>query len=632
MQRKRNAATSAALSTTATGGHIIISDTPTTADDLDQYRHHLTSSSSITETDASKKKKRLISSSSPPHKSQKEEDDSRQSSSSSSSSSSLLDTKQRKILDLCRTGRNVFLTGVGGTGKTFVLRQITEAMRRKYGAKRVAVTASTGIAAVQAEGQTLHSVAGAGVPNVVSDFEKCRKLKDAWRMMACLIVDEVSLIEPAYLDWLDSMIRELRRVPSKAFGGIQLIFSGDFLQLPGICKGVSLLNSKCPVSPSDARPANIPIHVDQFQSYVFQTACWRDAGFAIAELTTIYRQSEARMITALTKIRRGVVDDEVRSFVASCVRPLPQDEEIKPTLLYARNKDVDAENQSKLDALPSKCEVFVARDAVYPEEGAPDWIREKLLRDPFFKNDQVPERVCLKVGAQVILTQNLDNKKGFVNGSRGVIKHFMTKEKTMEDLATRIALCMDVTTRADLIKQLEAVKIAQHCVSFPVVLFHNGQQMLCSPVEFKHRVWNAGECKRFQVPLKLAWSLTIHRCQGTSLDRVLVDLTGCFSPGQCYVALSRARSSAGLQIVGFTEEAVKANPIAVAFHDALAEGEGSMEKFMTTPGVAPPMWWAPLYKKTGGGNGNAVVIDPNWATLFESSKVFKAWVEKFGKS
>lgn len=528
-------------------------------------------------------------------------------------SSYALDSKQREILDLCLTGKNVFLTGVGGTGKTFVLRQITDAMRRKYGAKHVAVTASTGIAAVQAEGQTLHSVAGAGVPNVVSDFEKCRKQKDAWHLMACLIVDEVSLVEPAYLDWLDSMIRGIRKVPSKAFGGIQLIFSGDFLQLPGICKGVSLA-SKCPVL-SDPKPDNIPVHVNQFQSYVFQTVCWKDAGFAIAELTTIYRQSEVRMITALTKIRRGMVDEEVRSFVASCTRPLPQDEEIKPTLLYARNKDVDIENQANLDALPSECEVFEARDAVFPDAGAPGWVREKLLRDPFFKNDQVPERVFLKVGAQVILTQNLD--KVFVNGSRGVVKYFMTREKTIEDLASRIALCMDEDTRTHLIEQLKAVKTAQQHVSYPMVLFHNGQQMLCGQVEFKHRVWNAGECKRYQVPLKLAWSLTIHRCQGTSLDRVLVDLTGCFSPGQCYVALSRARSSAGLQIVGFTEEAVRADPLAVGFHDALAEG--TVGKFM----AAVPMWWASLFKKG---------VDPNWVVLFESSKVFSDWASKFGKS
>jgi ATP-dependent DNA helicase PIF1 len=522
------------------------------------------------------------------------------------------DTKQRQILDLCLSGRNVFLTGVGGTGKTFLLLQIAEAMRVKYGKKRVVVTASTGVAAVQVEGQTLHSITGAGVPNVVSDFEKCHKFRNEWRQLACLIVDEVSLIEPSYLDWLDSAVRGIRRDPSHAFGGIQLIWSGDFLQLPGICKGVTLA-AKCPVL-SDPNPANIPIHVDQFQSYVFQTVCWQDAGFAIAELTTIFRQSEARMISALLKIRRGVVDDDVKAFVAACAGPLSEDDEIKPTILYSRNKDVELENQTNLKALPSDPEEFVARDAVFPDDGTPAWVRGKLLGDAFFKNGQVPERVVLKIGAQVLLTKNLD--KILVNGSRGVVKYFMTKDKSIEDLTNRISLCTDDTVRVGLVNQLETVKASPPAVSYPVVLFHNGQQMLCTHVEFKHRVWNAGECKRFQVPLRLAWSLTIHRCQGSSLDRVQVDLSGCFSPGQCYVALSRARTSVGLQVVGFTENAVKSNPLAVGFHDAVTEGV--VDKFM----VGVPFWFEPVLKDG---------IDQNWRKLFESSNVFRGWVERVRK-
>lgn len=521
-----------------------------------------------------------------------------------------LDPKQQEILDLCLTGRNVFLTGVGGTGKTFVLRLITEAMRNKYGQQRVAVTASTGVAAVQAEGQTLHSITGAGVPNVVSDFDRCRKLQSEWRLMGCLIIDEVSLIEPAYLDWLDATIRDIRGVRSRAFGGIQLICCGDFLQLPGICKGVSLA-SKCPAAASDnPRPKQIPVHVDQFQSYVFQTVCWRDARFAIAELTTIFRQSEARMISALHKIRRGVVDEEVEAFVTSCSKELPEDDEIKPTILYARNKDVDSENQASLDALPSELVTFDARDSVQPDDiGAPAWVCKKLEQDAFFRNGPIPERVVLKVGAQVLLTKNLD--RVLVNGSRGVVKHFMPKERCKEELVQRIALCGSHEDRTALISQLEAVKRAAQSTAYPVVLFDNGQQVLCTHTEFTHRVWNMGECKRSQVPLRLAWSLTIHRCQGSSLDRVQVDLSGCFSPGQCYVALSRARTSAGLRIVGFSRDAVRADPLAVAFHDALSAG--TLDSFQA------PLWFEPVL---------APGIDPNWRKLFESSAVFRAWEER----
>jgi ATP-dependent DNA helicase PIF1 len=337
--------------------------------------------------------------------------------------------------------------------------------------------------------------------------------------------------------------------------------------------------------------------------------CWRDADFAIAELTKIYRQSDIGMIQALIKIRRGVIDDEVRSFVASCVRVLPEDNEIKPTILYSKNKDVDLENQTKLNALPSESVEFVARDAVYPDAGTPVWIKDKLLRDQFFKNGQVPERIVLKVGAQVILTKNLD--RVLVNGSRGIVRDFMTKEKSIENLTDRISACFDDTLRAGLIVQLEEVKMAPSSVSYPVVLFTCGEQILCSQVEFKHQVWNAGECKRFQVPLKLAWSVTIHRCQGSSLDRVQVDLTGCFAPGQAYVAISRARTTTGLQIVGFTDSVVRANPLAVQFHDALTAGK--LDEFLKTV----PLWFAPLFKSG---------IDPNWRALFESSAVFRGWV------
>ena len=122
-----------------------------------------------------------------------------------------------------------------------------------------------------------------------------------------------------------------------------------------------------------------------------------------------------------------------------------------------------------------------------------------------------------------------------------------------------------------------------------------------------------GDCRRVQVPLKLAWALTVHKCQGDTLDRVRVDLTGCFSPGQCYVALSRAKSTAGLQITGFTDEVVKTHPLALAFHDALTAG--TVDAFVATV----PRWFAPVL-----GEG----VDPNWRALFESAKAFRGWTGK----
>ena len=313
----------------------------------------------------------------------------------------------------------------------------------------------------------------------------------------------------------------------------------------------------------------------------------------------------------MVKIRRGELDDEVRGFIASCTRELKQDDEIKPTVLYARNKDVDFENETNLNALPGEAEEFLAKDSVKTVDGAPGWAREQLLRDPFFKSALVPERITLKVRAQVMLTKNIDQY--LVNGSRGVVQFFQTKEKSIEELEKRFTLCTDDAQRAGILAQLERIKGAPPTASFPVVLFCNGKTLLCSPVEFEHTLYMCGVCTRVQVPLVLAWALTIHKCQGSTLDCVQVDLAGCFSPGQAYVALSRAKSSAGLQVVNFSQGTVRTSRLAIGFHDALTEG--GLDKFMSSV----PMWWQPVME---GG------IDPKWRLLFESSAVFRGWSAK----
>jgi ATP-dependent DNA helicase PIF1 len=261
-----------------------------------------------------------------------------------------LDPHQQHVLDLCLTGRNVFLSGLAGTGKTFLLRHIADTMRAVFGSKRVAVCSPTGISAIILGGQTLHSMAGCGVPSVVGDFDKCFKRKERWGQLAVLILDEASMIDPAYLDWLDSTVRLIRGKPDAAMGGIQIVCCADFLQLPGVFNGVSL-HSKCPVA-FNPTPKAIPAAVSEFKAYAFQTMFFRDAKFASVELTKVFRQSDAPMVNALAKIRRGVIDADVRGFITSCARPLAEtDEGIKPTVLYARNKDVDFENETNLRAL-----------------------------------------------------------------------------------------------------------------------------------------------------------------------------------------------------------------------------------------------------------------------------------------
>jgi len=496
-----------------------------------------------------------------------------------------LDAQQRHVVELCGQGRNVFFTGSGGTGKTFLLQEIVRMLRCRHGKDKVAVTAPTGVASIVCQGQTLHSLAGCGVPTYVSDFDKCFKYKQRWCAMKVLIIDEASMLQPSYIDWLDQTIRRIRNRLNEAFGGIQVIMCGDFGQLPGISSGVSLQRE----SPSEKD--DIPVNVLECSGFVFQTAFWKDAAFVVAELSTVFRQSEVAMVEVLGKVRRGVLDAEVREFMAGCARPLEDIGEIKPTVLFARNTDVDARNALNLSLLEGESVVFNAVDTVKADNSSNE---RQLERDAFFSNNPlIPHKLELRVGAQVMLTKNLesgDSVDRLVNGSRGVVKRFVP----IEEVISRVKL-----EERDTAKALGGM--------VPEVLFANGRTRICYPETFEKTVYMTGVCKRAQVPLKLAWALTIHKSQGESLDRVIVDLSGCFAPGQAYVALSRARTREGLCVVGFADSVVKADSIAIGFHDALTAG--TLADFI----ASVPMWWAP------------VLGSDKWGALFNKASAFRRW-------
>jgi ATP-dependent DNA helicase PIF1 len=241
-----------------------------------------------------------------------------------------------------------------------------------------------------------------------------------------------------------------------------------------------------------------------------------------------------------------------------------------------------------------------------------------------------------------MLTKNMMvMEEGLVNGSRGVVKHFIGKEQSIENLTARTTkLSLDNIPARQVIKaQMETIQNRPATATYPVVLFCNGKELLCCPTQFNHRIYMTGECRRMQVPLKLAWALTVHKSQGATLDKVKIDLNGCFSPGQCYVALSRAKSTSGLQITGFTKNTVKTHPLAIAFHDALTAG--MLHEFMQK---SVPFWFEPVLqeervlvvqKKNDNDNGDdndGKLIISHWQALFESSKVFTQWITKTTKS
>jgi ATP-dependent DNA helicase PIF1 len=279
--------------------------------------------------------------------------------------------------------------------------------------------------------------------------------------------------------------------------------------------------AKVEIAPIDPR-----VNVLECPGSVFQTAFWRDARFEVAELTTVFRQSEVAMVEVLGKVRRGVLDDQVREFMAGCARPLDDQGEIKPTVLFARNTDVDARNALNLSLLEGPSVVFEAADKVEADNSA---LARQLERDAFFSsNPLIPKTLELRVGAQVMLTKNLeqgDSVDRLVNGSRGVVKRFVPLDEVVSRLKPE---------ERDAAKALGGM--------MPEVLFANGRTRICFPETFEKTVYMTGVCKRAQVPLKLAWASTVHKAQGATLSRAELVLADAFAPGQVYVALSRVTS------------------------------------------------------------------------------------------
>ena len=309
---------------------------------------------------------------------------------------------------------------MGGTGKSLVLKLLLQRLRALHGDSAVAATAPTGVAAINVGGQTLHSFAGCGVPKCVASLgELMWRRRKTWEGLKVLVVDEVSMLDAAFLDWLDVTVRGFRgkRHSEKAFGGIQLIFTGDFHQLPAV-KGKSLPSSHQRPSQdlSQGRPGQataghkvLPVALRDLTACIFQSACFKEANFHVVELTKVFRQEDVEFVSMLARVRKGDVDDKVLRFFGKLARKLPEDA-IKPTQLMCLVKDVHKENCEQLRALPGTTHWYRANDSFHYNDEATGYDRtqRKLETCELMKEDsQVAKVVELKVGAQVMLTKNM---------------------------------------------------------------------------------------------------------------------------------------------------------------------------------------------------------------------------------
>ncbi len=450
---------------------------------------------------------------------------------------SSLNTKQREIADLILSGENVFLTGVAGTGKSYLFKYVIQELKEKYKVYEIAITAPTGIAAVNINGQTLHSWAGIGLGKESAHFlsvKLSRAARGRWISAKVILIDEISMVDSELLEKLSEVGKYVRE-NSEPFGGVQVVTCGDFLQLP-------------------------PVGLGNGKDFAFRSSVWNKMNMRTQKLTEVVRQQgDMELIEILNQVRLGNVTDAALKLFQNCHinnKPLPKDG-ILPTELRSLNRNVDAENERRLNTLDSNLVKFEATDE-FETTNIEKRIMDKLQD---LTEKRIAKDLKLKIGAQVVLLRNLDDT--LVNGSRGVVRKFVRKRANDVDKSKIRGKVLRLFYNAENNKSDE-----NKGVLCPYIEFDNGRKVCIFPFDFFVAMGNSGSMTRIQFPLKLAWSLTIHKSQGMTLSRCLIDASKAFEYGQTYVALSRCVSREGLWITGppITNRAVKAHPAVLEFY------------------------------------------------------------------
>ncbi|KAL7489408.1 hypothetical protein ACHAW6_015006 [Cyclotella cf. meneghiniana] len=420
-----------------------------------------------------------------------------------------LTSEQRKAAEMSLNGKSVFISGAAGTGKSHVSKFIIQSLQKSE--KKCSPTAPTGVAAINVGGSTLHSFFGIGlglgsVSSLVRKIKKKNAVVQRINETDVLLIDEVSMLSCDLLETLDGVARQVRQ-RDEPMGGMQIIAVGDFFQLPPIAK--------------QEEHAYVEDSMDKQRLYCFDSTVWAELGLTenTIQLTEVQRQEHgSKFELFLSMIRNGNVPPNIlRDFNRKCLisndNPLP-DDGIIPTRIYTHNLDVDSVNESRLAQLEGDLVTCNAIDEWREKMpvGTPAGVKKNMKASI---SAELSDVVRLKVGAQVMLTRNKDLENGFrslVNGSRGVVECFK------DDL--------------------------------PIVRFDNGRVEKMTRVEAVryNPDGGIGALVRKQLPLKLAWATTVHKSQGSTLSRAILDISKTFEAGQAYVSLSRVKDIEGLYL------------------------------------------------------------------------------------
>lgn len=414
--------------------------------------------------------------------------------------------------------RNIFLTGPAGTGKSFCINELIDFLDdvgHPYGK-----TATTGVAALNIGGTTVHSWAGIGLgdddgTDLLDKVANNKKATNRIKGAKLLIIDEVSMAKADLIEKIDIVCQFIRN-SGAPFGGLQVVFVGDFLQLPPVFNQM------------------------EEEKFAFDSEAWASANIKTVHLNEIVRQhDEPEFAKFLNEVRIGAAKDF--DILEPCLTREFPDDGIKPVRLFCKNYNVDAYNSDQLAKIDGPIKTYYSVD-----DGPTNW------KQFFDKNCRAPNPLHLKVGAQVMLLTNLAIESKLVNGSVGVV------EKMYND-------CVEV-------------RFANG--TFPIEPFK--WEMRQNEIDVLGQMKRVPIASRKQIPLKLAYAVTIHKCQGATLDRAEVDASEAFACGQVYVALSRVRNLSSLKLKRFNPTKITVSKKCIDFYRKADQDKAQLDQFFET--------------------------------------------------
>jgi ATP-dependent DNA helicase PIF1 len=450
-----------------------------------------------------------------------------------------LSNEQQIAFDKFKRGDNLFITGPGGTGKTMLIQTFVNHLQNT--GMNYQVCAMTGCASLllRANARTIHSWSGIKTAKgnrayIISSVVNNKNYKMAWKKVKVLIIDEVSMMSKKIFEILDD-IGKIIHSSNRPFGGIQVIFTGDFYQLP-------------PVGNADDPDTT---------QFCFESEKW-ERTFAMEnhiQLKTMFRQTDPTYIDILNQIRIGQLSESGKTILREYVNRnyiASDHNECMPTKLFPVRYKADMVNQSMFSKIEGAIHTFdsiiLSECTTYLETGQslPSKYLQQNITVPqkeyeinnLYTSSQCPKKLELKIGSLVMATVNIDLEGGICNGSQGIVVGFVSSNIPSKD--------------------------------YPIVKFSNG-----STRTVECHYWQSEEYPRIaigQIPLCLAWAMTIHKIQGATLAMAEIDIGNTvFEYGQTYVALSRIQSLDGLYLTAFHPHRIKANPIVTRFYSTIPD-------------------------------------------------------------